>query len=155
MASDKQSFQNSILVVDDEFDIVTLIKGSLQNHGFNTLGFTDPLIALEYFQNNSKSFAMVISDIRMPSMNGYELIRKIKAIHPTIKTILISAFEINKNEFSKVMPSVKIDGFISKPISLKELVSIVENILKKEKRKEKRKEKNVRKNTSASLRKNL
>lgn len=149
MASDKQSFQNSILVVDDEFDIVTLIRRSLQNHGFNTLGFTDPLIALEQFQNNSKSFAMVISDIRMPSMNGYELIRKIKAIHPTIKTILISAFEINKNEFSKVMPSVKIDGFISKPISLKELASIVEKILKK-----KRKEKNVRKNTSASLRKN-
>jgi DNA-binding NtrC family response regulator len=149
MVSDKQRFQNSILVVDDEFDIVTLIRRSLQNHGFNTLGFTDPLIALEQFQNNSKSFAMVISDIRMPSMNGYELIRKIKAIHPTIKTILISAFEINKNEFSKVMPSVKIDGFISKPISLKELVSIVEKILKK-----KRKEKNVRKNTSASLRKN-
>ena len=149
MASDKQRFQNSILVVDDEFDIVTLIRRSLQNHGFNTLGFTDPLIALEQFQNNSKSFAMVISDIRMPSMNGYELIRKIKAIHPTIKTILISAFEIIKNEFSKVMPSVKIDGFISKPISLKELVSIVEKILKK-----KRKEKNVRKNTSASLRKN-
>ena len=149
MASDKQRFQNSILVVDDEFDIVTLIRRSLQNHGFNTLGFTDPLIALEQFQNNSKSFAMVISDIRMPSMNGYELIRKIKAIHPTIKTILISAFEINTNEFSKVMPSVKIDGFISKPISLKELVSIVEKILKK-----KRKEKNVRKNTSATLRKN-
>ena len=149
MASDRQSFQNSILVVDDEFDIVTLIRRSLQNHGFNTLGFTDPIIALEQFQNNSKSIAMVISDIRMPSMNGYELIRKIKAIHPTIKTILISAFEINKNEFSKVMPSVKIDGFISKPISLKELVSIVEKILKK-----KRKEKNVRKNTSASLRKN-
>ena len=151
MASEKQSFQNSILVVDDEFDIVTLIRRSLQNHGFNTLDFTDPLIALEYFQNNSKSFAMVISDIRMPSMNGYELIRKIKSIHPTIKTILISAFEINKNEFSKVMPSVKIDGFIAKPVSLKELVNIVENILKKEKRKKK----NVRKNTSASLKKNL
>jgi YesN/AraC family two-component response regulator len=87
----------------------------------------------------------------MPSMNGYEFIRKIKAIHPTIKTILISAFEINKNEFSKVMPSVKIDGFIAKPISLKELVNIVEKILKKKKRKAK----NIRKNTSASLRKNL
>ena len=147
MASDKQSSQNSILVVDDELDIVTLIKRSLQNHGFNTLDFTDPLMALEHFQNNSKSFAMVISDIRMPSMNGYELIRKIKAIHPTIKTILISAFEINKNEFSKVMPSVKIDGFIAKPVSLKELVNIVENIL--------RKEKNVRKNTSASSKKNI
>src|ERR671918_1567944 len=142
MAYDKQYIRKSILIVDDEFDIVTLIKASLQKHGFNTLAFTDPLLALEHFRNNSKDFALVISDIRMPSMNGYELIRKIKAIHPTIKTILISAFEINKNEFSKVMPSVKIDGFISKPLSLKELVSIVENILKKEKRKEK----NVRKN---------
>jgi DNA-binding NtrC family response regulator len=49
------------------------------------------------------------------------------------------------------MPSVKIDGFIAKPVSLKELVNIVENIL----RKEKRKEKNVRKNTSASSKKNI
>src|SRR5215218_9968689 len=130
MASDKQSIQNSILVVDDEFDIVTLIKRSLQNHGFNTLDFTDPLIALEHFQNNSKSFAMVISDIRMPSMNGYELIRKIKAIHPTIKTILISVIEINKNKFSKFKIYFKIDNFIAKPISLKELVNIFENKLK-------------------------
>ncbi len=141
MASDKQSFQNSILVVDDEFEIVTLIKRSLQNHGFNTLAFTNPLLAFEHFQNNSKGFAMIISDIRMPSMNGYELIRKIKTIHPTIKTILISAFEIDKDEFSKVMPSVEIDGFIAKPISLKQLLHIIENALKDNKRKEK----NIRK----------
>src|SRR5215210_4354250 len=151
MPSEEQRFQKSILIVDDEFDIVTLIKGALQKHGFKSLAFTDPLLAFENFQSNSKGFAVVISDIRMPSMNGYELIRKIKAKHPTIKTILISAFEIDKNEFSKVMPSVKIDGFIAKPLSLKELVNIVENILKKEKGKEK----NVRKSTSASLKKNL
>ena len=74
----------------------------------------------------------------MPSMNGYEFIRKIKAKHPTIKTILISAFEIDKNEFSKMMPTVKIDSFISKPISLKQLVQVIENALKQEKTEQKR-----------------
>jgi DNA-binding NtrC family response regulator len=133
MAYDKQYIRKSILIVDDEFDIVSLIKASLQKHGFNTLAFTDPLLALEHFQNNSKDFALVISDIRMPSMNGYELIRKIKAERPTIKTILISAFEINKEEFSKIMPTVKIDSFITKPISLKQLIHSIENSLKEKK----------------------
>jgi DNA-binding NtrC family response regulator len=134
MASEEQRFQKSILIVDDEFDIVTLIKGALQKHGFKSLAFTDPLLAFENFQSNSKRFAVVISDIRMPSMNGYELIRKIKAKHPTIKTILISAFEIDKDEFSKMMPTVKIDSFITKPISLKQLVHVIENALKEEKK---------------------
>ena len=133
MEYDKQYIRKSILIVDDEFDNVTLIKASLQKHGFNTLAFTDPLLALEHFQNNSKDFALVISDIRMPSMNGYELIRKIKAERPTIKTILISAFEINKEEFSKIMPTVKIDSFITKPISLRQLIHSIENSLKEKK----------------------
>ena len=134
MAYDKQYIRKSILIVDDEFDIVTLIEASLQKHGFDTLAFTDPLLAFEHFQNNSKDFALVISDIRMPSMNGYELIRKIKSERPTIKTILISAFEIYKDEFSKMMPTIKIDDFITKPISLKQLVHVVENALKEEKK---------------------
>ena len=67
-------------------------------------------------------------------MNGYELIRRIKAKHPTIKTILISAFEIDKDEFSKMMPTIKIDDFITKPISLKQLVHVIENALEEEKK---------------------
>jgi DNA-binding NtrC family response regulator len=134
MASEERCFQKSILIVDNEFDIVALIKRALQKYGFNTLAFTDPLLAFEHFQKNSERFAVVISDIRMPSMNGYELVRKIKAKHPTIKTILISAFEIDKDEFSKMMPTIKIDDFITKPISLKQLVHVIENALKEEKK---------------------
>jgi DNA-binding NtrC family response regulator len=151
MASDKQYIRKSILIIDDEFDIVTLIKASLQKHGFDTLGFTDPLLAFEHFQNNSTDFALVISDIRMPSMNGYELIRKIKAERPTIKTILISAFEINKEEFSKIMPTVKIDSFITKPISLKQLVHSIENTLKEKKTEQK----SIKNNGSVNLRKKI
>jgi DNA-binding NtrC family response regulator len=151
MASDKQYIRKSILIVDDEFDIVNLIKASLQKHGFDTLGFTDPLIAFEHFQNHSKDFALVISDIRMPSMNGYELLRKIKAERPTIKTILISAFEINKEEFSKIMPTIKIDSFITKPISLKQLVHSIENTLKEKKTEHK----SIKNSGSVNLRKKI
>jgi DNA-binding NtrC family response regulator len=151
MTSDKQYIRKSILIVDDEFDIVTLIEASLQKHGFDTLAFTDPLLAFEHFQNNSKDFALVISDIRMPSMNGYELIRKIKAERPAIKTILISAFEINKEEFSKIMPTVKIDSFITKPISLEQLVHSIENTLKEKETEQK----SIKNNGSLNLRKKI
>ena len=119
----------SILVIDDEFDIVNPIKRSLQRQGFNAYGFTDPLLALEHFKNNSNSIDLILCDIRMPQMNGYELVRKIKTLQPKVRVILMSAFEINDLEFSKVFPSIKIDGFISKPVSLKSLTNRIKNRL--------------------------
>lgn len=59
----------------------------------------------------------------MPRMNGYELVSKIKALQPKVKVILMSAFEIKEEEFSRVLPSIEIGGLISKPISMKNLVN--------------------------------
>jgi PleD family two-component response regulator len=70
----------SILLVDDEQDIVNSIKRWLQADGFKVYGFTNPLQALEYFQNNYDKIDLVLSDIRMWKMNGYELVKKVKAI---------------------------------------------------------------------------
>ena len=72
---------------------------------------------------------LVLSDIRMPQMNGYELVNKIRTLKPKIKIILMSAFEIREAELSRVLPSIKIDGLISKPISLKNLVEIIKNTI--------------------------
>lgn len=118
----------SILVIDDESDIVNPIKRFLQKQGFKAYGFTDPFIAFEYFKNNSNSIDLILCDIGMPQMNGYELIRRIKTLQPKVRVILISAFEINELEFSKVLPSVKIDGFIPKPVSLKKLTNRIKNL---------------------------
>jgi YesN/AraC family two-component response regulator len=63
-------------------------------------------------------------------MNGHELVSKIKALQPKIKVILMSAFEIKEEEFSRVLPSIEIGGLISKPISMKNLVKYIENITK-------------------------
>ena len=111
----------TILLLDDDFDIVTVLRRALENQGFNVVAFTEPLLAVEHFQSKSKQIAMVISDIRMSKMNGFEFIKKIKEIKPEVKVFLITAFQIDDFEFRKVLPGVKIDELIQKPISLKDL----------------------------------
>jgi DNA-binding NarL/FixJ family response regulator len=66
----------------------------------------------------------------MPKINGYELVTKIKAVQPEIKVILMSAFDIRQEELLKVLPSMTVDGLISKPISMKELAENINHIFK-------------------------
>jgi two-component SAPR family response regulator len=63
-------------------------------------------------------------------MNGYELVKRIRNLRSEVKIILISAFEINHLEMAKVLPDVKIDSLISKPISLRNLSKTIDKILK-------------------------
>jgi DNA-binding NtrC family response regulator len=129
----KASDQRMIQVVDDEFDIVNVIKLYLQEKGLNVFGFTDPLLALEHFRINCKNYMLIISDIRMPGMNGFEFVRKVREIIPTIKVMLMSAFEVNSTELSEDLGGNKIQAFIQKPIALDELGNIVQAQLKQSK----------------------
>jgi DNA-binding NtrC family response regulator len=89
---------NSILAIDDEYDIVNIIKLFLQNHGFKVSIFIDPYTALEHFVSNSQDYHIVISDIRMPSMNGYEFVKQVKGIKPQVKIILMTSFEVKDKD---------------------------------------------------------
>jgi CheY-like chemotaxis protein len=113
----------SIMIVDDEIEITTFMKFSLQKCGFNVDSFTDPFLALEHLQINSKDYTIVISDIRMPGLNGFEFVRKIREVKPKIKVLLMTAFDINTNVFSEELLATKVNGFIQKPISEKILNS--------------------------------
>ena len=119
---------HSILLIDDELDIVNSVKRWLQADGFKVYGFTNPLQALEYFQNNFDRIDLVLSDITMHKMNGYELVKRIKAIRPEIKVIFMTALETDLLELSKILPSINIDGFMLKPGRLENLVNIIESI---------------------------
>jgi DNA-binding response OmpR family regulator len=114
-----------IQVVDDEFDLVNLIKLYLREIGLNAVGFTDSSLAFEHFRINSKYCMLVISDIRMPGMNGFEFVRKIREINPAVKVLLMSAFEVNSAELSMGLGDAKIGGFIQKPVSMAELNNVV------------------------------
>jgi CheY-like chemotaxis protein len=125
----KKGHHGSIMVVDDEYDIVNLIKQSLERNRFKVCSFTDTLLALDHFNSHSNDYhRVVISDIRMPGMNGYEFIRKVKESNPKVKVVLMSAFEINDKEFYNVLSDIKVDGFLQKPFSIQQLNNIVEKI---------------------------
>jgi DNA-binding NtrC family response regulator len=121
--------RRSVLIVDDEVDIITSVKRWLQDEGLKVYGYADPLQALEYFKNNSGNIDLVLSDIRMWKMNGYELVKKIKVIRPETKIIFMTALETDRLETSKILPSIKIDGFMLKPGSLDYLVNTVKEVI--------------------------
>jgi DNA-binding NtrC family response regulator len=111
----------NLLVVDDDSDIAHVIKQGLLKNRFQVAAFTNPEEALKNFQSNSKDYCLMLSDIRMPGMSGIRLARKVKEINPNVKVILMTSFEIGDNEFSKVFPSTQVDGFVQKPIGIKDL----------------------------------
>lgn len=113
----------SILVVDDELDIVVIFRQALARHGYAVFGFTDLALALEHFKLNSRDYALVISDVRMPRMSGFELAASVKAIKPDAKIVLMSAFEVNNLEFST--SAIKANDFLRKPVDNKTLVQRV------------------------------
>jgi DNA-binding NtrC family response regulator len=121
--------RRSILLVDDELDIIKSVKRWIEAAGFNVYGFADPLQALDYFQNYSDGIDLVLSDIRMRKMNGHDLVKKVKAIRPEIKVIFMTALETDLPEVSSTLPSVRIDGFMLKPGSLESLVDTIKKII--------------------------
>jgi YesN/AraC family two-component response regulator len=82
------------------------------------------LVALYYFQMNSEQYRLVISDIRMPIMNGYEFIKKVTERKPKVEVFIISAFGINDIEFRRIT-ICQIDEIIQKPILLEDFARVV------------------------------
>ena len=76
----------------------------------------------------------MLSDIRMPGLSGIQLAKKVKEINPAVKTILMTAFEIRDSEFSKVFPSTHVDGFVQKPIGIRDLADKILSIIGETKR---------------------
>lgn len=111
-----------ILLVDDESDIVFIMKRFLETREFIVDSFTSPVQALEHFKKNSKDYSIVVSDIRMPGLTGIELLEEIKKIAPEVKVVLMSAFDIPKGNFSDISEStLKPDDFIQKPAKMNDL----------------------------------
>jgi DNA-binding NtrC family response regulator len=108
-------------IVDDELDITQLYQDAIYGHisGISVVCFNNPVTALEHFIENKKDYALVISDLRMPNLNGLDLLSKIKMINPNVRTILVSAYEVKEDKvFQNYMKDGTIDLFIEKPIPI-------------------------------------
>jgi CheY-like chemotaxis protein len=119
-----------ILIVDDEKDVGTTLKMILENYGFDIDCFTDPAMAMEKFKANL--YDLIILDIKMAEINGFELYDKLKSRDPKIKTLFITALnsvEPYNTRNSKVYPLSGVRHFMKKPVSSEDLLGQVYSML--------------------------
>ena len=121
--------ERRILVVDDEPDNISVFSMGLEDEGFVVDTFTDPQLALSAFK--AGIYDLLILDIKMPIMNGFELYEKIKKIDNKLKVCFLTAFgEGYHEEFRSKFPSSSSDvNFVRKPIRIDELVKKVNDII--------------------------
>lgn len=118
------STKNKIVsIVDDEIDITGLFQDALVGiFGISIVSFNDSVIALEHFKGDKKNYALVLTDLRMPSLNGLELLKKVKKLNPNVRTILLSAYEVENDViFQQYIKEGIIDSFIEKPVTISRL----------------------------------
>ena len=112
-----------ILVVDDDIDIILLIKEGLERKGFHIESYNDPQVALQEFKPDF--YDLMLVDIRMPKVNGFEFYHGVRKNDIKVKVCFITAFAISYEEISKILPPelVRRQNIIHKPIGIKELIN--------------------------------
>lgn len=117
-----------ILLVDDESDVISVFKMILEMNGYEVDAYTSPLTALDNFKPDF--YGLLLLDIRMPAMSGFELYRKMRRIDKEIKVCFITAFEDYREEFRESFPMLdEFKYFIRKPKAVEDLVNHVATIL--------------------------
>jgi DNA-binding response OmpR family regulator len=116
--------KNRILIVDDEDDINLLFKIVLEDNGYKVDTFNDPLVALQNF--TAGSYDLLLLDMVMPNMNGFELYLKIRMLDDKVKICFLTASGINHEEIRRKVANATIDYpencFIFKPIENEDLI---------------------------------
>jgi FixJ family two-component response regulator len=117
-----------ILLVDDDADVVSTFRMILEMNNFEVDAYTSSVSALSSFKPNE--FGLLILDIRMPVINGFELFKKMKSIDNRIEACFITAFEDYRDEFKESFPILdEAKYFIRKPKAIEDLVNHVATIL--------------------------
>ncbi len=120
------SGKETLLVVDDEQDVLDIMRDSLESNGYKVFATSDSTVAMDIYRKIFHEVALVISDIAMPGIDGKELIRQIKTINPDVKVLAVSGYSryiADKDEIKEI------DGFLQKPFESYNLLSVVRRIL--------------------------
>ena len=123
---DKQRFGKRILIVDDDTDVTMTFKVGIEdinndaNKRIEVHTSNDPLVALSEFKPNF--YDLLLVDINLPQMNGFELCEKILAIDINVKVCFMSSGEINREALREIYPAISLGCFIRKPVTIDYLV---------------------------------
>ena len=120
-----------ILLVDDEPDVTYTIKNILEDNGFQVDTFNDPVTTLKSYTNNF--YDLVILDIKMPKMDGFELYTKIREKDPKVKICFLTVIATFNEEFRKIRlalgKTINEDYFIQKPVEMEDLLKKLTSIM--------------------------
>jgi CheY-like chemotaxis protein len=120
-----------ILLIDDEPDVTYTIKNILEEHGFEVDIYTDSILALDNYKSNF--YDLVILDIKMPKMDGFELYIKLREKDPNVKICFLTAITMFKEDFRKrrleMGKTINEDYFIQKPIKNEDLIKKLTSIM--------------------------
>jgi DNA-binding response OmpR family regulator len=129
-----QRFWKRILIVDDEADVTTTFKEGIEesnkndaNKRIDVYTSNDPAIALSEFKSNF--YDLLLVDINMPDMNGFELCEKILAIDINVKICFMSSVGINREGLREIYPSLSLGCFIRKPVTIDYLLKRIRSEL--------------------------
>lgn len=125
----ERTFGDVIVLVDDNEDMLQIFHAYLTKNGYNVHTFSDPKMAYEHIKYAPREFAVLLSDIRMPGMSGFELARNVKALNSNIKIILMTAFDFTMSELQDFLPSTEIEGILEKPFRLERFDELLKDIL--------------------------
>jgi response regulator RpfG family c-di-GMP phosphodiesterase len=113
-----------ISIVGEELGKAQVFDDSLRTiKGIKVLKFTDPVVALEHLKINKDDYALMISDLRMPVINGLQLLTTVKDLNPSAGTVLTTDFEYDNKLIQECTNRHIINGFIQKPVEPHELVT--------------------------------
>lgn len=118
-----------IMVVDDEQDILRILRLGLTRYSHKIMTFPDPIMALNEFKISHCYYSLIICDLRMPGMSGIELAKKVKEIDPEVKVVIMTAFELSLFEMTQDVPFLKIEDILKKPVSISNVCKLIERSL--------------------------
>jgi CheY-like chemotaxis protein len=114
------------MIIEDDHDLLLTYKLYLADHGYNVYAFSDPREALQEFARNLyKSIDLVISDIRMKSINGIQLYKDLKAIEPNVRIMFVSALDAAP-ELASTLPGFRKEDLIAKPVDRRMFTTTVD-----------------------------
>ena len=122
----KEPFLKRILVVDDDPDITLTLKTVLENNGYAVHAFNDPTNVLSNFKQ-AGTYDLLIIDVIMPKMDGFQLYEKVRKIDNKVKACFITAYGMYSESLRDLYPDFEVDCFMKKPIQNEDLLKKVIN----------------------------
>ena len=119
----------NVLIVDDDPDITKLYSTALEGEGFKIDTYNDPRKALSDFKPDY--YDILLLDVRMPDMNGFDLYKEMKKLDSSMKVCFITGYEVNYKALQEIFPDMTQESYISKPTAVSDLKKHILHLLQK------------------------